>query len=556
MHGRRRVLALLATIAIGWASAGALRAIAQPPTGQPEPTADALRAIVGAAHIDGMRWPRFPDYQRILEALYGPRSYAPLWLDAGQPTPQAREAIAVLLEAGAKGLDPRDYDAEKLDQASRTLGASASTQEQARFDAMLSVGLLRNISDLHIGRVNPKHLAFGFDIDPKKYDLAALVAGAVRDGRVREVVKQAEPHFPQNRLLEEQLARYREIAADPSLAPVQIAAPSKPGAPLASAPELARWLAALGDMPASAAPSPGVYDGPLVEGVKHFQARHGLAPDGVIGKGTARELAVPASRRVEQIELALERLRWIPALESGRAVFVNVPAFELLAFDDIAADQRPSVQMIVVVGRALRHETPIFTGAMKTVVFAPYWNVPRSITRNEILPKLRKNPGYLAAQQMEIVSGGQVLPPTAASIEKLTSGAAQLRQRPGPKNALGRVKFLFPNSNNVYLHDTPSQAPFAEARRDFSHGCIRLSQPAALAEWVLRGAPGWDADRVAREMVRSSELAVPVQPPVPVVIYYTTALARRDGTIAFFDDVYGLDARLERALARGYPYPP
>jgi len=546
-----RKRSLLVRLAIAGALLGTL-----PASAQSEPSADAIRAIVAAASLEGMRWPRFPDYQHILVTLYEPRGYAPLWLDAGRPTSQAHEAIELLRESDAKGLDARDYDAELLERTAQALGPETSPQDRARFDAMLSVALLRNISDLHIGKVNPKHLAFGFDIDPKKYDLAALVADAVRDGRIREVVAQAEPHFAQNRLLEEQLARYRTIAADSSLAPVQIAAPLKPGAPLVSAPALARWLAALGDLPAADANVPPVYEGPLVDAVKRFQSRHGLAPDGVIGKGTARALAVPASQRIEQIALALERLRWIPALESGRVVFVNVPAFELWAFDDIAAGQPPSVQMIVVVGRAMRHETPIFTGAMKTVVFAPYWNVPRSITRNEMLPKLRKNPGYLAAQQMEIVSGGQVLAPTAASIEKLASGAAQLRQRPGPKNALGRVKFLFPNSNNVYLHDTPSQAPFAEARRDFSHGCIRLSQPAALAEWVLRGAPGWDADRVAREMARASELAVPVQPPIPVVIYYTTALARRDGTIAFFDDVYGFDARLERALARGYPYPP
>ena len=542
---------LLVRLAIAGALLGAL-----PASAQSEPTADAIRAVVAAARIEGMRWPRFPDYQHILVALYEPRGYAPLWLDAGRPTSQAGEAIAVLRESDAKGLDARDYDAERLDRTAQALGPGASPQDLAHFDAMLSVALLRNISDLHIGKVNPKHLAFGFDIDPKKYDLAALVADAVRDGRIREVVAQAEPHFAQNRLLEEQLARYRQIAADPSLAPVQIAAPLKPGTPLASAPELARWLAALGDLPAGDANVPPKYEGPLVDAVKRFQARHGLAPDGVIGAATARALAVPAAQRVRQIELALERLRWIPALEAGRVVFVNVPAFELWAFDEIGPQQVPALQMPVVVGRAIRTETPIFTGAMKTVVFAPYWNVPRSITRNEILPKLRRNPGYLAAQQMEIVSGGQVLPPNAASIERLAKGSAQLRQRPGPKNALGRVKFLFPNSNNVYLHDTPSQAAFAEARRDFSHGCIRLSQPAALAEWVLRGAPGWDADRVAREMVRSTELAVPVQPPVPVVIYYTTALARRDGTIAFFDDVYGYDARLERALARGYPYPP
>src|SRR5262249_35813931 len=183
---------LLASIAIAGALFGAL-----PASAQSEPTADAIRAIVAAARLEGLRWPRFPDYQHILVALYEPRGYAPLWLDAGRPTSQAREAIAVLRESDAKGLDPRDYDAEPPDRTAHVLGPDASAPERARFDAMLSVALLRDISDLHIGKVNPKHLAFGFDIDPKKYDLAAVVADAVREGKVREVVEQAEPHFAQ-----------------------------------------------------------------------------------------------------------------------------------------------------------------------------------------------------------------------------------------------------------------------------------------------------------------------------------------------------------------------
>ncbi len=230
--------------------------------------------------------------------------------------------------------------------------------------------------------------------------------------------------------------------------------------------------------------------------MKRFQARHGLAPDGVIGPATAKALAVPAEARVRQIELALERLRWIPALERGRVVFVNIPAFELWAFDEIEPAGASSVQMAVVVGRALRTQTPAFTGVMKTVVFAPYWNVPRSIARNEIVPKLRKNPGYLASQNMEIVSGGAVLGTSPDAIAQLEQGSARLRQKPGPKNALGRVKFLFPNSNNVYLHDTPTQSVFQHARRDFSHGCVRLAAPAALAHWVLRARGlGRDAGR-------------------------------------------------------------
>ncbi len=523
----------------------------------PEATRAAIETIVASSSIDGLRWPKFPDYQYILKAVYEPRGYAPLWLDAGRPIKQARDAIDVLREADTKGLDPRDYDAEFLDAEWRTLSAGrGSSDELARFDVALSVGFVRNISDLHIGKVNPKHLDFGFDIDPKKYDLAVLVAGAVRDDRIREVVKEAEPSYTQNSLLKEQLARYKSLANDASVGPVELTPPLRPGAPLAAAPQLARWLVALGDLAAIPDPPPAAYEGALVDGVKHFQDRHGLSPDGVVGATTAQALSVPAAQRVRQIELALERLRWVPPLEQGRVVFVNIPAFELLAFDDVAGAQGPGLQMKVVVGRAMRTQTPVFTGVMKTVVFAPYWNVPQSITRKEILPKLRSNPGYLAAQNMEIVSDGIPLSPSASNIAKLSSGAAQLRQGPGPKNALGRVKFLFPNSNSVYLHDTPTQSVFDKTRRDFSHGCIRLSQPAALAEWVLRAEGGWDAGRVAQEMAGTTEKAVPLRQPIPVVIFYTTAVARRGGTISFFADVYGHDKTLERALAAGYPYPP
>jgi len=274
----------------------------------------------------------------------------------------------------------------------------------------------------------------------------------------------------------------------------------------------------------------------------------------VIGAATARALAVPAAARVRQIELALERIRWIPALERGRVVFVHVASFELLAFDDVAPDVAPALQMPVVVGRAAS-QTPIFAGAMKSVVFAPYWNVPRSIVTHEILPKQRRNPGYLAAEQMEVVSGGRVLGAGPDAVAELASGRGQLRQRPGAKNALGRVKFLFPNSHDVYLHDTPSQSLFQRSRRAFSHGCIRVADPDALARWVLRDE-GWDDARVEQALQLTSQRVVPLAHAIPVVIYYTTAVAHRDGTISFYEDIYGHDAALERALAGGYPYRP
>src|SRR5690606_37816115 len=279
-------------------------------------------------------------------------------------------------------------------------------------------------SYLPAGRVTPRRLAFGFDLDPKRPDLATLLADAVREGRVAALADALAPPFTQHRLLVEQLARYRALAADREVGPVVVTGTIRPGDAVLGLDGLRRWLAALGDLPEVAAPTPAAvpsaavapapppvagettalpadapapYDAALVDAVRRFQARHGLEPDGVIGPATARALAVPAERRARQIELALERLRWIPPLAQGRAVFVNIPAFELFAFDELGRSGAPALSMRVVVGKAATR-TPVFTGAMNELVFAPYWNVPRSIVRNEILPKLRRNPGYLAAQ--------------------------------------------------------------------------------------------------------------------------------------------------------------
>jgi murein L,D-transpeptidase YcbB/YkuD len=508
-----------------------------------------LRMILAAGRLAGSVAPRLADVQPLLEGLYEPLDDAPLWTEEGRPTDAARVAVEMLAAAGTRGLDPRDYDAFLLGRLADLLaeGPRVSDYDVARFDVGTSVALLRLVSDLHVGRVNPKQLRFGYDIDPKKMDLAALVHEAVAHGRIREALAAAEPRFTQNRLLQQQLATYEGLARDASVQPVSFTAKKiEPGDPLEAAPRLAAWLEALGDLPVGSAAGV-VYEAPLVEAVKRFQARHGLDVDGVIGPATSKALAVPPAARAEQIRLALERLRWIPALDRGRAVFVNVPAFELLAYDDIASGDPPALQMAVVVGRAARTQTPVFAGAMKTVVFAPYWNVPRSIATGEILPKLRRGLGYLTRENMDIVRNGQVLAPGADAVAQLAAGSARLRQRPGKGNALGRVKFLFPNSNNVYLHDTPSRALFQRSRRDFSHGCIRVADPEGLALWVLR-AEGWDAERVADGLRLARETRVPLTDAIPVVIYYTTAVARRDGTIAFYDDIYGHDAALIRAL--------
>ncbi len=292
----------------------------------------------------------------------------------------------------------------------------------------------------------------------------------------------------------------------------------------------------------------------LVEGVKRFQRRHGLEPDGALGNRTLAVLRIPAADRVRQIELALERLRWLPHLGEERLVVLNIPMFRLWAWDSMPSAVAPSFSMDVIVGRALDTQTPVFVEEMREVIFRPYWNVPRSILRNEILPMVERDPDYLGQHDMEIVRGpgddARPVPVTAESIADLGQGVLRVRQRPGPRNSLGLIKFVFPNEENVYMHGTPAQELFSRRRRDFSHGCVRVQDPVALAEWVLEDRPEWNRDRILAAMAGSQSLHVKLTRPVRVILFYTTAAVMpEDGTIRFAEDIYRHDVRLKRAFA-------
>ena len=238
--------------------------------------------------------------------------------------------------------------------------------------------------------------------------------------------------------------------------------------------------------------------------MKRFQARHGLENDGVLGQRTHTALGIPLAWRIRQIELALERVRWLPHPGGERVVAISIPMFRLWAWGAMPPTRTPTLSMGVIVGRALRTETPVFVEQMREVIFRPYWNVPPSIARHEILPILERDPDYLRRQGMEIVSGpgddARAVAATAENLARLRRGALRLRQRPGPRNALGLVKFVFPNQENVYMHGTPAQELFSRSRRDFSHGCVRVEDPVALAEWVLEDRPEWTRDRIIAAM--------------------------------------------------------
>lgn len=529
-----------------WLLSTALPLLTAAPAEGQTAAAPTVRALLASARHPWARWPDFSRDADAVRRLYRPAD-EPLWIRAGRPAPAALAAIAQLLSAREQGLDPGDYDAEVLDSIARRL-PGLPPAFQARFDVLLTVDLMRLLGDVRHGRLRDHPLAG--KPEPAAPDPAALVSAALAGETLPALVRAAEPPLAQYRLLRRALARFRALAADTTIGGLTAGRFLWPGSSYDSLARLGRTLVALGDLSPDSA-SPGrVYDGAIVAAVRRFQQRHALAPDGVLGPRTLAALDAPASDRIRGIELALERLRWVPPIGSRRFLVVNIPAFRLAGFDSATAPGGPSVGMRVVVGHA-DMRTPILFEQLRYVEFLPYWNVPPSILAREILPMLEWNPGYLRSHDMELVtSRGRVLGDsvTPSALRRLRRGELRVRQRPGPGNALGLVKFIFPNEESIYLHDTPRKERFGEAERGFSHGCISVEHPAALAVWVLRDRPGWTREAVEAAMAGSVTRRIPLREPMPVLVFYTTAVAHADGSMWFYPDVYGHDRELLEAL--------
>lgn len=338
------------------------------------------------------------------------------------------------------------------------------------------------------------------------------------------------------------LPRYRELAAKPWPGPLPAVKKVSPGDAYPGSAALAAILSDLGDLPAgAAAPSDGTYGGALVEAMRRFQSRHGLTDNGIVGPGTLLALNHPYRERLEQIEESLAWLEKIP-VPTGDVIVVNIPAFRLYAWTVADLGKKPTLRMPVVVGKAARSATPILCGEISRLVFRPYWYVPRNIVVKEMLPAYAKDTAYFEKHELELTASNDDASPglqtTPENVELLRAGKLGVRQKPGPRNSLGRVKFIFPNSESVYLHDTPAKSLFKLDRRDFSHGCVRVSDPPALAAFLLGGTPGWDAAGIGSAMDAERPKVVPLTSRVSVWLLYTTAIAEFDGTLTFFEDVY------------------
>lgn len=522
-----------------------------------------LRSLVAAGTLPGMRWPDFKDYQDQVSTFYEAGGYSLAWVRDDEVTPQAQVMIQLFKASAQKGLTAEDYDGSRWDARVgkiRAVGPLLSQEGLIRFDLALTVCAMRYVSALRVGRVNPQHFKFGLDVGPKKYDLTDFLRNEVIYSRdVKGEIDELEPRYAAYEQAKAALATYLKLAAagDGESLPVTRKT-VRPGDTYPSMPQLLRRLRQLCDLGSDGdtAEDPTIYKGPGVEAIRRFQDRHGLEPNGMLDRRTIVELNVPLGVRMRQLQLALERYRWIPTDFPQPPIVVNIPEFRLRTMRDQGA---PLLDMRVVVGKAYRHQTPVFANYIRYLIFRPYWEVPRSIQLAELLPKIRRDRNYLASHDFEVVDHDDQLVADATVsddvLRELRLGTLSIRQKPGPKNALGLIKFMFPNSYNVYLHGTPKMELFSRSRRDFSHGCIRVQDPVALAAWLLRDKPEWTIDRILATMNGEETVQVNLDKPTPVLILYSTAVVESNGKAHFFDDIYGYDTSLESFLTGGYPYP-
>jgi L,D-transpeptidase YcbB len=505
--------------------------------------------IVGYGRATDLRFPDFVDFRSRLIAFYAP-AYLPAWLTDSGPTPQALTLIAILKSADQNGLKQEDYNADLWDQQIAHL-------DRSQFDVCLTVSLMRYLADLHFGKANPGF--FHLDVKYRDFDIPTFLRLKLMQSTdpLTLIAAEVEPPYEGYKRTQRALADYLVMAREPEPKLADVEATVEPGSPYAEADRLFQRLRQLGDLPRDQ-PAPEnliIYRSLLVDGVKHFQARHGLEPDGRLGKATIEQLNVPLSHRILQLRLSLERWRWVPHSFPHPPIVVNIPEFTLRTLNKA---YETDLEMKVVVGSSYENETPVFCADLGYVTFRPYWNVPRSILENEMLPKLAEDRNYLAVHRYQLVNAAEKVIPTPrgltdAMLRGLSSGRYRIRQMPGPDCALGLIRFGIPNEHNVYLHDTPSQALFAKARRDFSHGCVRVERPVQLAAWSLSETDSWTPAKIRAAMHGAKTFQVDLKNPIPVLLVYATAIVLQNGDVRFTPDIYNQDALLENRMAQGYP---
>tara|TARA_R110002110_G_scaffold12812_2_gene61294 strand:- start:314 stop:1960 length:1647 start_codon:yes stop_codon:yes gene_type:complete len=538
--GQRRPVALWAAFCLFFVSASLL------PASVRADLSDALRkGIDKSAHA--AKTLRQAAFAEGLRSFYTARGHAPVWATGRGLTERGRAVMRLLSLAAQEGLEPGDYALAQEMRDTPTGGDEAA----ARREMAVAILIMKYAADVGDGRAYVRALKPDLFVFKEYVNFAAALRGAAAARDIEAYFATLPPAAPGYRALRDLLAVYRKTAASGGWPHIADGPVLKPGA-AGNAPAVLRHrLVRSGDIvSAQEAPVPvsGIYEGDLVDAVKAFQKRHGLAADGIVGARTRKALNVPVDRRIRQIVLNMERLRWTPDRLGDPHVEVNLAGFELTA----VRDGKIALRMPVIIGKSYR-ESPVFSDRISYLVLNPDWSVPRIIATQDILPKIRQSPTYLSDNGFRVFAGtGAQLDPATVDWSRLGDNhfPYRLQQAPGPRNALGTIKFMFPNRFSVYLHDTPERGLFAREVRTFSSGCIRVAQPAELAAFLLNSGE-WDAGSVRREIQTGKTRIVRIARPVPIHLSYRTAWVDSGGTAQFRDDIYGRDVKLAAALFSG-----
>ncbi|MDP3720263.1 MAG: L,D-transpeptidase family protein [Acidobacteriota bacterium] len=475
-----------------------------------------------------------------LRAFYTQRADRPAWVNSRRPTENAADALNALNTARQHGFDANDYGAGELLALSQAVEdidrkSPERLQRVAEFDVRMTAALFAFGRDVAMGRTTPKSPDGSWKAHRTAPDYAGTFSQALDDPlKWIESLRPPHPEYAALQKALDDLHGQKEKGGWSSVPAL------KPGASGAAIVALRQRLAAGGHLEAPTEPSSQV-DGELEAAVKAFQNLHGIKATGVVDKATLVALNVPLDRRMRQVALNLQRWRWIPDDLGEQHIMVNVPQFTM-----VARENGKTVMDIRVVVGTPANKTPIFSDEMETVVLSPYWNIPDSIAEGETVPAIARDPGYLERQNIEVLrrSGDGVTAVKASDVNWDDEGSLEglvFRQRPGARNALGHVKFLFPNSYNVYLHDTPADDLFARPGRAFSHGCVRVEEPEKLAKYVLRDFPEWDEPTLFAAMQSGVEKHVKLKEKIPVHLVYFTSWVNENGGLHFQPDVYGYD---------------
>jgi murein L,D-transpeptidase YcbB/YkuD len=520
-----------------------------------------MAALLASKQLPMLSQPDFSQQSQDMIALYRLNNNKLLWLGKGRSATDFKLAFDLLRNASADGLNPINYDDEKLRRYFQAV--VSSRQNDARFlascDLGLSVSLLRYLHDLHFGRIDPLSLNYPVQFGAKPaLNAGRLLKRHLDQHSLRQLPEAAAPKIKQYSLLKQALSELRQQKDHTAnLAKLSFSKSLHPGEQDPQLPLLRQHLLNQGEMTqkelVKANAAKLFYDDITKAAMVRLQQRQNMQADGIVGKKTQALLNQTKAEKINLIELAMEKLRWLPDQPDGPQIIVNIPAYQLWAIN--APDDAHPLNMKVVVGKAQANQTPLLAHAMRYLEFMPYWNIPKSIMDKEILPKMRSEnaPAYLSRLNIELIDkkANFYSEDPEAITDSIKNDRVRARQLPGNKNPLGKVKFIFPNTHDVYLHDSPFRWAFSQDRRDFSHGCVRVENAQKLVEFVLsHQQQGWDKKNIEQAMANPNTQRVYLTNSIPVLFLYNTVYVGQDKKLQFYPDIYGYDAPLQEAFKK------